>query len=51
MKCPKCNKKMDIESEGMTDWTWFKTYKCCGKTHTEKVKEKGYAKKRWMENK
>tara|TARA_R110002051_G_scaffold263710_2_gene323537 strand:+ start:8347 stop:8526 length:180 start_codon:yes stop_codon:yes gene_type:complete len=28
MKCPKCKEKMDLRSQGITDYKWYHDYFC-----------------------
>ena len=52
MKCPKCNKEMDIVSEGVTNNEWYTdgTCKPCETSKTTRIRNKKDGKERRLEN-
>jgi len=40
MKCPKCKKKMEVRSQGMTDYEWYHDYFCdtCNVVRVKSIK-------------
>ena len=52
MKCPKCNKEMDIVSEGVTNNEWYTdgTCKPCETLKTTRIRNKKNGKERRLEN-